>query len=106
MDVWGLILSGIGAVLIAAGQEIVTRVTAVWLRAQKASLSSLVGPGDVLVAPEYTIKWIERLEKMKCYLVSAGPYSSLASSYRSFRIFGTMDGERFVSHCLICANHR
>jgi len=33
MDVWGLILSGIGAVLIAAGQEIVARVTAAWLRA-------------------------------------------------------------------------
>jgi hypothetical protein len=47
MDVWGLILSGIGAVLIAAGQEIVARVTAAWLRAHEAFLSSLVGPGDV-----------------------------------------------------------
>jgi hypothetical protein len=43
----GLILSGIGAVLIAAGQEIVARVTAAWLRAHEASLSSPVGPSDV-----------------------------------------------------------
>lgn len=46
MDVWGLILSGIGAVLIAAGQEIVARVTASWLRAHEASLSSFVEHGD------------------------------------------------------------
>jgi hypothetical protein len=39
MDVWGLVLSGIGAVLIAAGQEIVARVTALWLRAHEAILS-------------------------------------------------------------------
>ena len=47
MDVWGLILSGIGAVLIAAGQEIAARVTGAWLRAHEASLSSLVAPGDI-----------------------------------------------------------
>jgi len=47
MDVWGLMLSGIGAVLIAAGQEIVARVTGAWLRAHEASLSSLVAPGDI-----------------------------------------------------------
>ena len=46
MDVWGLILSGIGAVLIAAGQEIVAKVSAVWLRAHEISLSSLDGHGD------------------------------------------------------------
>jgi hypothetical protein len=47
MDVWGLILSGIGAVLIAAGQDIVAGVTATWLRAHEASLGTLVGGGDV-----------------------------------------------------------
>jgi len=47
MDVWGLILNGIGAVLIAAGQEIVAGVTAMWLRAHEALLGSLVGGGDV-----------------------------------------------------------
>jgi hypothetical protein len=47
MDVWGLILNGIGAVLIAAGQEIVGSVTAMWLRAHEASLVSLGGGGDV-----------------------------------------------------------
>ncbi|MGB9042139.1 MAG: hypothetical protein WCC81_06660 [Pseudolabrys sp.] len=47
MDVWGLILSGIGAVLIAAGQEIVAGVTAIWLRAHEAILGSLLSRGDV-----------------------------------------------------------
>jgi hypothetical protein len=46
MDVWGLMLSGIGAVLIAEGQEIVATVTDTWLRAHEASLGSLVGGGD------------------------------------------------------------
>ena len=41
MDMWGLILSGIGAVLIAAGQELVASVTAVWLRAHESFLDSL-----------------------------------------------------------------
>ena len=43
MEVWGLILNCVGAVLIAAGQEIVTRVTAMWLRAHEAFLASLGG---------------------------------------------------------------
>jgi hypothetical protein len=47
MDVWGLILSGIGAVLVAAGQEIVARVTAKWLRAHETLLGSLAGGRDV-----------------------------------------------------------
>ena len=47
MDVWGLILSGIGAVLIAAGQELVASVTAMWLRAHESFLGSLVGGGDL-----------------------------------------------------------
>jgi hypothetical protein len=47
MDVWGLMLSGVGAVLIAAGQEIVGSVTAMWLRAHELFLVSLVGGGDV-----------------------------------------------------------
>lgn len=46
MDVWGLILSGVGAVLIAIGQEIVAGVTAKWLRAHEAILGSLVTRGD------------------------------------------------------------
>lgn len=46
MDVWGLILSGIGAVLIAIGQEIVASVTAKWLRAHEAILGSLAARGD------------------------------------------------------------
>ena len=44
MDVWGLILSGMGAVLIAAGQEMVASVTDMWLRAHEALF---VGGGDV-----------------------------------------------------------
>jgi hypothetical protein len=47
MDVWGLVLSGIGAVLIAMGQEIVAGVTAIWLRAHKAILGSLLNRGEV-----------------------------------------------------------
>jgi hypothetical protein len=46
MDVWGLILSGIGAVLIATGQEIVSGVTDTWLRAHEAILGSLVTRRD------------------------------------------------------------
>ena len=46
MDVWGLILGGIGAVLIAMGQDIVAGVTDRWLRAHEATLSSLAGRGD------------------------------------------------------------
>jgi hypothetical protein len=46
MDVWGLILSGLGAVLIAIGQEIVAGVTARWLRAHEAILGSFVGRSD------------------------------------------------------------
>jgi hypothetical protein len=42
---WGLILSGVGAVLIAIGQEIVAGVTAIWLRAHEAILGSRVGLG-------------------------------------------------------------
>jgi hypothetical protein len=38
MDVWGLMLNGVGAVLIAAGQEIVARVTAMWLRVHETFL--------------------------------------------------------------------
>ena len=47
MDVWGLILDGVGAVLIAAGQEIVASLTAMWLRAHEDLLGSLVASGDV-----------------------------------------------------------
>jgi len=47
MDVWGLLLSGIGAVLIAAGQEIVPGVTAIWLRAHESTLGSLLNRGEV-----------------------------------------------------------
>ena len=47
MDVWGLILIGIGAVLIAAGQEIGARATAMRLRAHEALFSSLVDGGDI-----------------------------------------------------------
>ena len=46
MDVWGLMLNCVGAVLIATGQEIVTRVTDMWLRAHEAFLVSL-GSRDV-----------------------------------------------------------
>lgn len=45
MDVWGLMLSGLGAVLIAIGQEIVAGVTAKWLGAHEAILGSLAGRG-------------------------------------------------------------
>jgi hypothetical protein len=47
MDVWGLMLSGIGAVLVAAGQEIVASVTDMCLRAHEAFLGSLAGGSDV-----------------------------------------------------------
>jgi hypothetical protein len=46
MDVWGLILSGIGAVPIASGQELVAGVSATWLRAHEDILGSLAGPAD------------------------------------------------------------
>ena len=46
MDVWGLILSGVGAVVLAIGQEIVAGVTARWLRAHEIILGSLVTRGD------------------------------------------------------------
>ena len=49
MDVWGLILSGIGAVLIATGQEIVAAVSARWLRAHEAILGSLGGSKPITV---------------------------------------------------------
>jgi hypothetical protein len=45
MDVWGLILSGVGAVLIAIGQDVVAGVTTKWLRAHEAALGSLVRRG-------------------------------------------------------------
>jgi hypothetical protein len=47
MTVWGLILNGIGAFLIATGQEIMSRVTHTWLRAHEAILGSLVTRSDV-----------------------------------------------------------
>ena len=47
MDVWGLLLNGIGAVLIAAGQEIVAGVTAIWLRAHEAILGGRGAAGGV-----------------------------------------------------------
>src|SRR5215469_1104014 len=47
MDVCGLIRSGAGAVLIAAGQEFVARVTRTWLRAHEASISLIGQQGDV-----------------------------------------------------------
>ena len=47
MDVWGLVLSGIGAVLIATGQEIVAGVTAIWLRVHEAILGSLLNRDEV-----------------------------------------------------------
>jgi hypothetical protein len=47
MDVWGLVLSGIGALLIAAGQEIVAGVTTIWPRAHESILGSLLSSGQV-----------------------------------------------------------
>jgi hypothetical protein len=47
MDVWGLILNGIGAVLIAVGQEIVAGVTTMWLHAHEAFLGSLAESRDL-----------------------------------------------------------
>jgi len=47
MDVWGLVLNGIGAVLIAAGQEIVAGVTAIWLRAHETILGGRGAAGGV-----------------------------------------------------------
>ena len=47
MNVWGLMLSGIGALLIATGQEIISRVTDTWLRAHEAILGSLVTRSEV-----------------------------------------------------------
>jgi hypothetical protein len=46
MTVWGLILNGIGAFLIATGQEIMSRVTHTWLRAHEAILGLLVTRSD------------------------------------------------------------
>jgi hypothetical protein len=50
MDMWGLILSGIGAVLIAAGQELVASVTAMWLRAHESFLGSLAAVTYIVLA--------------------------------------------------------
>ena len=106
MDVWGLVLSGIGAVLIATGQEIVAGVTTIWLRAHESILGSLLSRGQVDRISGVDDQWTAQSQKTDGYLVSAGPCSSLASSCRSFRIFGMMDGGRCVSRCSICATPR
>ena len=49
MDMWGLILSDIGAVLIAA-QELVASVTAMWLRAHESFLGSLAAVTYIVLA--------------------------------------------------------
>lgn len=59
MDVWGLILGGIGAVLIATGQDIVAGVTGAWLRAHETILGSLVTRSDV----ERTTRIDEQMER-------------------------------------------
>jgi hypothetical protein len=54
MDVWGLILSGVRAVLIAIGQEIIAGVTAIWLRAREAILFACrVPPHHARPAPDH-----------------------------------------------------
>jgi hypothetical protein len=50
MDMWGLILSGIGAVLIAAGQELVASVTAMRLRAHESFLGSFAAVTYIVLA--------------------------------------------------------
>jgi len=90
-------LNGVGAVLIAAGQEIVGSVTAMWLRAHELFLVSLVGGGDVNRISGIDDQMDRAVKKTDGWLASAGRCSSPASSYRSFRIFGMTDGERCVS---------
>jgi hypothetical protein len=79
MDVW--LLSGIGAVLIAAGQEIVAGVTAIWLRAHEAILGSLLSRDQLVRISGVDDQMDRAIRKTDGYLASAGRCSSPASSY-------------------------
>src|SRR6478752_6496992 len=67
MDVWGLLLNGIGAVLIAAGQEIVAGVTAIWLRAHEAisggrgAADRVTGVDDQMDRAIKKTRWLSRI---------------------------------------------
>ena len=77
------------------------RVTASWLRAHEAFLSSFVGRGDA-----HRNTGVDSDEKAvrKNIFPLAGLFSSLESSCRPFRTFDTMDGGHPVSLCSISAN--
>ena len=79
MDVWGLLLNGIGAVLNAAGQEIVAGVTAIWLRAHEAILG---GRGTADRVTRVDDQMDRAIKKTDGYRASAGRCSSPASSYK------------------------
>ena len=67
MDVWGLVFNAIGAVLIAAGQEIVAGVTAIWLRAHEAILGGrgaadgVTGVDDQMDRAMKKNRWLSRI---------------------------------------------
>ena len=103
MTVWGLILNGIGAFLIATGQEIMSRVTHTWLRAHEAILGLLVTRSDAEQISGVDEQMDRALRRTARFLGLAGFCFSWGSCCRSFRIFGTTGGVPFVSRCLISA---
>ena len=105
MDVWGLILISVGAVLIATGQEIVARVTAMWLRAHEAFLVSL-GGGDVQRISgvddqmDRAVRKNQWLSRVGWSLFVAGIVLQIIPHFRH-------DGwKRCASRCSICALYR
>jgi hypothetical protein len=48
MEIWGLVLNGLGAILIAIGQEDVNRTIKLWLTALELTKETTTGGGDII----------------------------------------------------------
>ena len=57
MEVWGLILNGVGAILIAIGQEDVNRSIKLWLVALELTKETTTGGGDIINVRGRTDTW-------------------------------------------------
>ena len=48
MEIWGLVLNGLGAILIAIGQEDVNRTIKFWLTVLEFTKNTTTGGGDII----------------------------------------------------------
>jgi hypothetical protein len=63
MEFWGLVLNGLGAILVAVGQEDVNRSIKLWLAALELTKETTTGGGDIISvrgADEHLVRCVKR----------------------------------------------